>query len=113
MIRINARVGRASAALGEPAYRGQRTRAFNVTSHDRNRPFTPEDLTHNGNLGRARVCIEWTFDRIFSLWRRLIFVSHMQPHMQVGVSPLGKLHLVCTILTNVHTCLHWGNQTVY
>lgn len=109
MTRINERVGRVCTVLGDPAYRGRRMRAFIVTSHDRNRPLTPEELTHNGNLARARVCIEWTFGRIFSLWRRLSFV----PRMQVGVSPLGKLYLVCVILSNVHTCLNGGNQTAY
>lgn len=87
MTRIDARIGRACKVVGDPAYRGRRMREYIVTSHDCNRPLTPEQLTHNGNLARARVCIEWTFGRIYTLWRRLSFV----PRMQVDISPLGKL----------------------
>lgn len=111
MDRINTAVGRHCFALGDPAYRGHHMHNYIATSFSRFQPggLTREQAAYNGSLARARVVIEWMFGRVYTLWRRLQFV----PRMQVCATPLGKMYLVCAILTNVHTCLNGGNQVSF
>ncbi len=111
MDRINHAVGRRCFALGDPAYRGSNMHNYIATSFSRTQPggLTRQQSNYNKKIAEARVSIEWMFGRVYNLWRRLQFV----PRMQVCSTPLGKVYMVCAILTNIHTCLNGGNQVSF
>jgi hypothetical protein len=57
----------------------------------------------------GRVCVEWGFGNISQLWSFLDFKKHHKVMKQV----VGRTYLVCTFLTNVHTCFNWSEMSTH
>ena len=60
----------------------------------------------NKAMSEVRVCVEWGFGKIVSLFAFVDFKKNQKLHLQ----PVGVYFLVATILSNCHTCLY-GSET--
>ena len=56
-------------------------------------------------MSQTQVSVEWLFIEIKSYFK---FVS-LKSQMKIGVSAVGKIYRVCSLLQNPRTCL-CGNQ---
>ena len=65
---------------------------------------TPQMQRFNEAMSDIRVWVEWMFGTITNHYKFADFKK--QP--KIGMSPVGKIYLVCGILQNAHTCLY-GN----
>ncbi|KAH9103507.1 hypothetical protein LEN26_012721 [Aphanomyces euteiches] len=66
-----------------------------------------QEALFNSSMSSVREAFEWSFHILKSLWAFLNF----DKKMMVRMSPIGKLWLVATLLTNCHTCFKpKGNQ---
>ena len=70
----------------------------------RNVLITPQMARFNERMSEVRVAVEWMFGCVSNYYKFIDF----QKQLQIGLSPVGKLYLVCGILQNAHTCLY-GN----
>ena len=68
-------------------------------------PRTPADRNWNRLAGALRICVEWGFNKIVTLWPRL----DVKRKMKLLLSPIGAWIRVCVFLTNCHTILY-GSQ---
>lgn len=69
------------------------------------KPRTEADRNWNRLAGALRICVEWGFSKIVSLWPRF----DNKRKMKLLLSPIGKWIRVCAFLTNYHTILY-GSQ---
>ncbi|XP_071963310.1 uncharacterized protein [Antedon mediterranea] len=60
----------------------------------------------NRSMSQARVSVEWLFRDIIENWKFVDF----KKTQKIGLSAIGKIYVVCCLLTNAHTCLY-GNIT--
>lgn len=72
--------------------------AFPATSHMRK--------GGGWELGRRRICVEWTIGKVLQQGASL----DMSAHQQIYLNRPGSLYLVGCLLTNFHTCVY-GSQT--
>ncbi|XP_070578741.1 uncharacterized protein [Ptychodera flava] len=68
--------------------------------------LTREQHIFNRSMSEVRVCVEWGFGKIISLFAFLDFKKNQKLYLQ----PVAMYFLVATILTNCHTCLY-GSET--
>ena len=61
---------------------------------------------YNLDMSSVRVTVEWLFGDIINDFKFLDF----KKNLKIGMSSVGKMYLVCTLLNNVVTCLY-GNKT--
>ena len=85
---------------GDPAY----PLGIHLQAPFRNVHTTPQMARFNERMSDVRVAVEWMFGCVSNYYKFIEF----QKQLQIGLSPVGKLYLVCGILQNAHTCLH-GN----
>ena len=55
-------------------------------------------------MSEVRVSVEWMFGTITNYYKFVDF----KKQLKIGMSPVGKIYLVCGILQNAHICLY-GN----
>ena len=55
-------------------------------------------------MSSVRVSVEWLFGLVSSYFKFIDF-KKMQ---RIGVSPVAKVYIICSLLQNAHTCLY-GN----
>ena len=60
----------------------------------------------NKSISRVRVSIEWIFGDIINYFKFM----DSKKDLEIGLSCLGKMYIVCELLDNAFTCLY-GNQT--
>ncbi|XP_070536586.1 uncharacterized protein [Ptychodera flava] len=68
--------------------------------------LTPQQQIFNRSMSEVRVCVEWGFAKIITLFAFLDFKKNQKLYLQ----PVAMYFLVATILTNCHTCLY-GSET--
>ena len=85
---------------GDPAY----PLGIHLQAPFRNVHITPQMARFNERMSEVRVAVEWMFGCVSNYYKFIEF----QKQLQIGLSPVGKLYLVCGILQNAHTCLY-GN----
>ena len=68
--------------------------------------ITPDQLAWNQTMSRVRVSVEWVFGDIVNFFKFIDF----KKNLKVGLSPVGKMYLVCALLQNARTTLY-GNLT--
>ena len=85
---------------GDPAY----PLGIHLQAPFRNVHITPQMARFNESMSEVRVAVEWMFGCVSNYYKFIDF----QKQLQIGLSPVGKLYLVCGILQNAHTCLY-GN----
>ncbi|XP_028418307.1 uncharacterized protein LOC114543582 [Dendronephthya gigantea] len=74
-------------------------------------PFRQGNLTNqmqmsNTNMSATRVSVEWLFGDIINYFKFLDF----KKNLKIGLSSVGKMYVVCSLLRNALTCMY-GNQT--
>ena len=74
-------------------------------------PFKGANLTGdqqlwNSRMSSVRVSVEWLFGDIVNFFKFVDF----KKNLKVQLSAVGKIYLVCTLLTNARNCLY-GNTT--
>ena len=72
-------------------------------------PFQGANLTQdqkrfNTAMSSVRTSVEWLFGLVSNYFK---FVDFKKMKM-IGMSPVGKVYIACSILQNAHTCLY-GN----
>ena len=53
-------------------------------------------------MSSVRTSVEWLFGLVSNYFKFVDF-KEMQ---KIGMSPVGKVYIVCSILQNAHTCLY-------
>ena len=75
------------------------------------RPFrgnriTPQQTAFNKSMSQVRVAVELLFGDITRWWAFMDF----KKNLKINLSAIGKMYLICALLTNAKTCLY-GNMT--
>ena len=71
-----------------------------------NPQLNPQKAACNTAMSKARVGVEWVFGDIVNFFRFLNF----KKKLKLGLSPDGKMYMVCAFLMNIHTCMY-GSMT--
>ena len=79
------------------------------------RPFknaylTEEQLVFNACLTRGRICVEWGFGVVKTVWKHLA----MGPYaLKLAQNPVPAISQTAFILTNAHCCLYGNEVSLY
>ena len=92
--------GQPLCLYGDPAY----PISLHLQAPFRNVQLTPQVAIFNERMSEVRIAVEWMFGTITNYYK---FIDFKQ-QIKIGLSPIGKIYLVCGILQNAHTCLY-GN----
>ena len=87
---------------GDPAY----PLRIHLQAPFRDARLTPDMQLFNKSMSRVRVSVEWTFGDIVRSFKFLDFKNNLK----LGLSAVGKMYIVCSIIQNALTCMY-GNQT--
>lgn len=87
---------------GDPGYRG----CPRVLSPFGGAYPPREHVNINVSMSRVRICVEWTFGRIASLFAFVDFKKNLKLYLQ----PVGNYYVVATFLANCYCCLY-GSET--
>ena len=60
----------------------------------------------NTAMSSVRTSVEWLFGDVINYFKFMDF----KKKLKIGLSPAGKMYVVCAILQNAHTILY-GNTT--
>ena len=86
---------------GDPAY----PLSVHLQAPFRGAALNQDEKDYNKAMSGVRVTVEWLFGLVSNYFKFIDF-KKMQ---RIGMSPVGKVYIVCSILQNAHTCLY-GNQ---
>lgn len=75
----------------------------------RNAFLTPQMETFNSYTSSVRSSVEWLFGNIVNYFK---FVD-VKKNLQIGVSSVGKMYIVCDLLRNALTCLHATTHQIF
>ena len=87
---------------GDPAY----PLRVHLQTGFRGANLTAQQRDWNKYMSQVRVSVEWLFGDIINFFKFLDF----KKNLKVGLSAVGKMYLVCALLTNAKCCLY-GSQT--
>ena len=87
--------GRPMCIYGDPAYphRPQLQGPFKGNN------LTPLQKQYNKAMSEVRASVEWVFGDIVNYFAFMDF----KKKLKVGLSAVGKMNIVCALLTNAHT----------
>ena len=85
---------------GDPAY----PLSVHVQSFFRGANLNSLEQRYNQAMSSVRVSAEWLFGLVSNFFKFIDF-KKMQ---RIGVSPVAKVYIICSLLQNTHTCLY-GN----
>lgn len=88
---------------GDPAY----TLRPHLQGPFKGLQLTPEQREFNKAMSATRVSVEWVFGDIINFFKFLDFKKNLKIHL----SAVGKMYIVCSLLTNAHTILY-GSVTL-
>ena len=71
--------------------------------------LTPLQQDFNSSMSKVRTSVEWVFGDIINCFSFLRY----KKNLKVGLSAVGKMYIVCALLTNAHTCLYSLNTGSY
>ncbi|RPA93511.1 hypothetical protein L873DRAFT_1704691, partial [Choiromyces venosus 120613-1] len=89
---------------GDAAY----SPAFGIMGPFRGDGMTPAEEAVNVVMSGYRIVVEWGFAHIVNYWSFAVFKRGLKLHL----SPVAAYYMIAVLLTNCHTCLHGGNQTL-
>ena len=87
---------------GDPAY----PLRIHLQAPFRYRAQTFLMIDFNKSMSTVRESVEWLFNDIAIYFKFIDF----KKNLQIGLSSVGKMYVVCVLLRNALTCLY-GNQT--
>ena len=94
--------GRPACIYGDPPY----PLRIHLQAPFRAVRLTPDMEAFNKSMSNVRVSVEWIFGDIVNYFKFMDF----KKNLKIGMSQVGKMYVVCTILRNALTCLY-GNIT--
>ena len=89
--------------FGDPAY----PLRVHLQATYRNGILTAMMEAYNAEMRSVRVTVEWLFGNIINDFK--ILYIHFKKNLNIGMSSVGKMYLVCALLHNAITCLY-GNS---
>lgn len=92
--------GEALCIYGDPAY----PLRIHLQAPFRDANPTDEMKAYNKAMSSVRVSVEWLFGEIVKYFKFVAF----KRALSIGLSPVGKIYIVCALLQNAHACLY-GN----
>ena len=95
--------GNATCIYGDPAY--PHRLHLQALSRAAIR-LTEEQTEFNRAMSEVRVAVEWVFGDIVNLFKFLDIKQSLKVHL----SAVGKMYIVCALLTNACTCLYGSLQ---
>ena len=93
--------GNPLCVYGDPAY----PLSVHLQAPFRGAHRTPEQNEFNEAMSAVRTSVEWLFGLVINYFKFVDF-KRMQ---KIGLSPVGKLYIICSLMQNAHTCLY-SNQ---
>ena len=94
--------GNSLCLYGDPAY----PLRVHLQCPFRGNRITPQQTAFNRSMSQVRVAVEWLFGDITRWWAFMDF----KKNLKINLSAIGKMYLICALLTNAKTCLY-GNMT--
>lgn len=94
--------GQPMCLYGDPAYQLR----VHLQAPFKNVVLTQQMKDFNASMSSVRVSVEWLFGDIINYFKFMDF----KKNLKIGLSPIGKMYIVCAILRNALTCLY-GNST--
>ncbi len=70
---------------------------------------TQEKCDFNAMMAQARICVEWGFGKVSTLFAFVNYYANQKFFLQ----PLGQYFTVATILGNCHTCLYGSKISLF
>ena len=70
---------------------------------------TPQQEVVNTAMSNVRVAVELFFKEITTYFSFLDF----KRDLKIGLSPVGKMYIVCALMTNARTCLYKSQTSDY
>ena len=91
---------------GDPAYPLRR----HLQAPYQHPNLTPEQIEFNQSMSSVQVAVEGVFgDITLTCYKFLDF----KRNLKIGLSAVGKMYSVCTLLRNAHTCLYGSTTGSY
>ena len=94
--------GRPLCFYGDPAY----PLDVQLQAPFQNEFLNQQQKDFNKSMSSVRIAVEWLFGDITNWFAFMDF----KKNLKVGLSAVGKMYIVCALLTNARTCLY-GNKT--
>ena len=69
--------------------------------------LTPAELQFKKAMSQVRVSVEWLFGDIVNYFAFLDF----RKNLEIGLSKVGKMYIVCALLRNAHSCLYQSSPS--
>ena len=66
------------------------------------RALTPLQQIFNASMSSVRTIVEWVFGDIVNYFSFMDF----RKNLKIGLSAIGKMYIVCALLTNARTCFY-------
>ena len=71
--------------------------------------LSEDEMSFNRDMSELRISVEWGFCKVTQLWGYLDNFKQLK-----GLSvPVGGYYIAATLFTNIHTCLHKNQTSVY
>ena len=71
--------------------------------------LTPIQKDYNKAMSQVRISVEWIFGDILNYFAFLDF----KKNLKIQLSAVGKMYIVCALITNAHTCLYKSMTSSY
>ena len=71
--------------------------------------LTVDQEEFNSSMNKVREAMEWVFSDIVTYFAFLDF----KKNLKIGLSPVGVMYSVCTLLRNAPTCLYGSTTSTY
>ena len=71
--------------------------------------LTQDQLAFNNSMSQVRISVEWVFGDIINYFKFVDF----KKNLKIGLSPVGKIYIVCDLLRNALTCLYGNNTSTF
>ena len=94
--------GQPMCIYGDPAY----PMRIHLQALFREHRLDQQMQAFNKSMSAVRISVEWIFGDIVNYFKFLDF----KKNLKIGLSQVGKMYIVCTILQNALTCMY-GNLT--
>ena len=71
--------------------------------------LNPVQAEYNRCMSKVRAAVEWVFGDIINNFKFIDF----KKNVKINLSAVGKIYIVCALLTNAHTCLYKSSTSSY
>ena len=83
--------------------------AYPLRANLKSRNLNQQQQDYNTAMSKVRTSVEWVFGDIVNYFSFLDF----KKNMKIQLSAVGKMYIVCALLTNARTCLYKNTTSSY